>query len=178
MAGAILEVGRLIESVGVRYALIGAHAVNVWLEPRATADIDLTVQAGVADHERLHEALLAAGFRRAAVDRADAPSGPDFVRYASADGSVVVELQLAKTALQQSLLDRAVSSDDGVRIATPEDLIVLKLIAGRSKDEIDLLGLARLPDLDWQYVERWAAEWQVADRLADVRRRAGRPDAP
>jgi hypothetical protein len=37
---------------------------------------------------------------------------------------------------------------------TPEDLIVMKLIAHRPKDRIDLLGLVALPGLDWSYVER------------------------
>jgi hypothetical protein len=56
------------------------------------------------------------------------------------------------------------------RVATPEDLIVLKLIADRPKDRQDLLGLVALPDLDWAYVARWAAEWDVAERLAALRR--------
>ncbi len=58
-------------------------------------------------------------------------------------------------------------------MATPEDLIVMKLIADRPKDAVDLLGLVRLPSLDWQYVERWTAAWDVTDRLARVRAAAG-----
>jgi predicted nucleotidyltransferase len=172
MRGSLADVARLMEQAGVRYVVIGAHAVNAWLEPRATADVDLTIEAGVADHARLRDTLLAAGFREAAADRPGAPSGPDFVRYVSEESTLRIEVQTAKTALQQSVLDRARRTDEGVLVATPEDLIVLKLIAGRAKDEIDLVGLVRLTGLDWPYVERWADEWQVADRLFDVRRRA------
>lgn len=47
--------------IGQQYALIGGHAVNVWLEPRFTADIDVTVQAGRDSTERLEAAATDAG---------------------------------------------------------------------------------------------------------------------
>jgi len=165
------EVGLVLERAGVRYAIIGAHAVNVWLEPRATADIDVTVETSVDRH--LHDVLASAGYRVAAEVGAGAPSGPDFVRYVSNDGSVTVELQVAKTALQRQVVARARRAESGVLVATPEDLIVLKLIAWRRKDELDLLGLVGIGELDWGYVERWASEWNVTDRLEDVRGRVG-----
>ena len=46
---------------------------------------------------------------------------------------------------------------------------MLKLIANRPKDRIDLLGLVQLDGLDWAYVERWAVAWDVADRLRALR---------
>lgn len=51
-----------------------------------------------------------------------------------------------------------------------EDLLVLKLIADRRRDRIDLEGLAALPDLDWAYIERWCNAWGIADRLHALRR--------
>jgi hypothetical protein len=46
----------------------------------------------------------------------------------------------------------------------------MKLIASRRKDLGDLLGLFKMPGLDWEYVEHWAEVWQVSDRLAAIRR--------
>ena len=59
-----------------------------------------------------------------------------------------------------------------MRISTPEDLIVLKLIANRARGRIDLLGLCGLANLDWAYVERWASRWDVTSLLEEVRREA------
>jgi Nucleotidyl transferase AbiEii toxin, Type IV TA system len=163
----------LLASLGTDYAVIGAHAVNCWLEPRLTGDIDVTVAANRAQLDRLRARLSAEGFRVAREHGAGAPSGPDFVRFVSADGEVVIELQTAKTELQREVLRRAVSTPEGLRVATVEDLIVLKLIADRTKDQADLEGLLGLGAIDWAYVEKWATTWGVLDRLR--RKRDHRP---
>jgi hypothetical protein len=80
----------------------------------------------------------------------------------------VIEVQTAKTRYQHDVEQRAAPAG-GVRVASPEDLIVLKLIADRPKDQEDLRGLARLPSIDWSYVERCAEEWRVQGRLLRLR---------
>ena len=82
---------------------------------------------------------------------------------------ITLEVQTAKTDFQREVVRRAAVSDDGVRVASPEDLIVLKLIANRPKDQVDLLALAALGDLDWAYVERWADAWGVREVLERLR---------
>jgi hypothetical protein len=165
-SGPIEELARVLDREGVDYALIGGHAVNLFLEPRLTRDIDVTIAAGVETVERVRAALLGAGFAASLEVGQALPSGPDFLRFVK--GEVVVEIQAAKTAFQESVVERATRVGD-VRVATPEDLIVLKLIAHRLKDLDDLRGLRDLPSIDWQYVERWAREWQVVDRLDRLR---------
>ncbi len=168
MSARFVDIARHLSEAGVSYAVIGAHAVNVWLEPRFTADIDLTVHAGPEALQRIEDVLHRAGLTRTLAHGSELPSGPDFVRFASDDGNLVLELQAAKTDLQREVLRRAVTAD-GVSVATPEDLIILKLIADRPKDRVDLLGLVALPELDWSYVEAWAAAWDIGDRLARLR---------
>ncbi|MEX2205823.1 MAG: nucleotidyl transferase AbiEii/AbiGii toxin family protein [Myxococcota bacterium] len=91
--GAVADIARLLDDARVSYALIGGHAVNVWLEPRFTADIDVTVQADPAAFARLREVLAAARFRVDAEHGADLASGPDFVRFGSPDRGIRLEIQ-------------------------------------------------------------------------------------
>ncbi len=156
-------------AAGLPYALIGGHAVNAWLEPRFTADIDVTVAADPASLARARAALEAAGYRVTHEHGADLPSGPDFVRLGRAPGDPPIELQAAKTSLQDDVIARARRGARGVATATPEDLILLKLIAHRPKDLADLAGLVALSGLDWGYIEERAAAWDVLDRLVRVR---------
>ena len=46
---------------------------------------------------------------------------------------------------------------------------VSKLIANRPVDQRDAFLLARDNAIDWPYVERWAATWDVSDRLRALR---------
>ena len=59
----LTDIAMLLGRAGVEYALIGGHAVNLVLEPRFTADVDITINADVDAIERLNAELLAAGFR-------------------------------------------------------------------------------------------------------------------
>lgn len=153
----------------IEYALIGGHAVNAWLEPRFTADIDVTMTAGAAQLDRLTAGLAKRGFTIAAQYGEEQPSGPDLVRFESKDPRLILEFQSAKTRLQDDVIRRAHRDTRGLRVATPEDLIVPKLIANRPKDRIDLIGLCALPDLDWAYIEACATEWEVGERLEEFR---------
>jgi hypothetical protein len=101
----------------------------------------------------------------------DSPSGPDFVRMQVPNTSRKVEFQTAFTEYQELLIDRAVpiSGAESIRAATPEDLVILKLIANRPKDQRDLLELGQMPDIDWAYVEEWAPIWGIVERLASYR---------
>jgi hypothetical protein len=169
MSSGISRLAEILERAGFRYAVIGAHAVNAWLEPRYTADIDVTVELSAGGMSGLKDILATHGFALSHEHGADLPSGPDFVRFTTSDRLTAVELQVSKTAFQQEVIRRA-RREGGVRVASPEDLIVMKLIADRPKDQIDLEGLRHLPGLDWGYIEQWASEWGVLDRLAQRRR--------
>jgi hypothetical protein len=68
-----------------------------------------------------------------------------------------------------------------VPLPTPEDLILFKVLAGRDKDILDAIGVARrhLPRLDRRYLENTiqgicdlAEDMQPWRRLEDVLRRA------
>jgi hypothetical protein len=52
----------LLDEAGVEYAVIGGHAVNAWLEPRFTADVDVTVHAPPATMDRLSAVLASHGY--------------------------------------------------------------------------------------------------------------------
>lgn len=93
-----------------------------------------------------------------------------------------LEMQTGKTEYQVQMVDRAATRPpragqaDGLRVATPEDLVVLKLIAFRAKDRVDLIALLRRPALDLEYVRRWCDIWEVTDRLHRAQAWAGEED--
>jgi hypothetical protein len=147
----------LLEARGIVAVLIGAHAANRYrVEVRHTVDVDLLVQ----DVDAAATVLRSAGFDiREIADEEDRA----YLLFARR-GTEVVDVLLAETELQRIAMSRAV---DGV--VTPEDLIVLKLIAGRPRDIDDIRSIiAAGVSLDAAYIVRWANEWDVIDTWVTI----------
>ena len=163
-------VGRVMTEGGLRGALIGGQAVNCWVEPRITLDVDVTV---VSDGEIVRDVVarfLAEGFVIVMKQDEGSPSGPDFVRMRHAETSVELDMMVAKTEFETTVIGRAVNAPGlPLPVATVEDLLVLKLLASRNKDWKDLYDLGKLPDVDWAYVARWCEVWEITDRLVNLR---------
>ena len=164
------ELSEMIAAADLEVALIGGAAVNTYVEPRYTKDIDLTVAADPVGIEALTRLLRQAGFVTIRNQAGTASSGPDFVQLTREATHDIIDLIVAKMPFQRLLVQRALRSEgQWLPVATPEDLIVLKLIANRSRDRLDAEALARQEPIDWRYVEEWADTWDVGDRLRALR---------
>ncbi len=163
--------GHVFEQAGLDAVLIGGQARNFWAEPRGTMDFDFTTAADAEGFQRLREALTARGFRIVRDQGPLQPSGPDFVQLWNEATREAIDLQAAKTDFQAGIVERGVRLDPAqpLRVATVEDLLVLKLIANRKKDQGDLYDLAARDGIDWSYVEHWSQVWGVSERLATLR---------
>ena len=147
----------VLDAAGARWSLIGALAALRYRDsPRLTADIDLLVDPV----EGLSGAFAVAGFE--AREIADTGEPPHMLVVRS--GPVRADILFARVEYQRVALGRAVD-----HVLTVEDVIVHKLIAWRPRDQDDVLSILRAGhSLDEAYIERWAAEWDVSDRLQEA----------
>lgn len=147
----------VLERLGVRWCLIGAHAVGEYTEPRATEDVDLLV-----DDRRMPKLVSALGEALGDLDVDDI--GPA-VRLRT----VAVDLVRASSneVFRRALADAR--EVDRWRFPRPEALLVMKFMAAispfrgldrRRQDMVDLITLYRNidpDDLDRDYVIELAA---------------------
>ena len=60
-------------------------------------------------------------------------------------------------------------ADLSIRLPTPEDLIIMKAIAHRPKDLVDIRTIAdKYPDLDRKRIENWVKSFGEALELPDL----------
>ena len=161
------------------HAVIGAVARNAWAPPRATTDLDFTIAARPDTLVAIESALGTLGYRP--VRRQQTEPGdtlPDIVILRSEDAEPrQVDLLMAKTPFEGEVIARAERIDVGpvaTPVATPEDLVVYKLLADRPRDREDIRAILRTQSrtarsFDWAHVERWVSFWQISDRLARLR---------
>ncbi|MDD9966833.1 MAG: hypothetical protein OXR73_11445 [Myxococcales bacterium] len=159
-----------------RSMLIGGCARNAYAAPRATRDVDLAVEVSEARYGELVAEMGHHGFcESTVVNECDEPV-PDVLLLNDGDGGRV-DLLFAKTDFEREALSRRVPLEGhsgGAYVATPEDLIVYKLIAGRPRDIADIHEVVSAREragfvVDWAHVERWAREWDLLPRLQQLR---------
>lgn len=168
---------------GIPYAIVGAYARNAWARPRATTDADFAVEL---DAGRLARLLAAADALDLTVrkTRTEVPEDPvpDLLLLVSRrDPALRVDFLVAKTQFERSAVARAQATTlAGVpcRVADPDDLVVYKIVAGRTQDFADVEEVVRARraagrPIDWTHVERWAADFGLEQRVADLRQRLG-----
>jgi hypothetical protein len=155
--------GALLDGLGIRWVLIGALAANRYRSsPRLTQDIDLLLADRGPGIDALESVLQDAGW---AVLRASPEA--DLLRLRHSELGIA-DLMIAGTDYQQEAIRRAHRESFGERasanVLAPEDVIVHKLIAGRTQDLADIEAvLSAKVALDESYIERWAAFWDVLE---------------
>ncbi|MBI1876284.1 MAG: nucleotidyltransferase [Acidobacteria bacterium] len=166
---------RVLEEWSARWYVFGAQAVLIWGRPRLTADVDVTIRLVPEDTTRFVNVMESAGFRLRVA------AGPAFVQhtrvlpFAHTPTGLPLDLVLAGPGLEEVFLSRAVTVDLGgvsVPVISPEDLIVTKVLAGRTKDLEDVRGvlLERLDTLDLAMIRDTLGLLEDALSQSDLRR--------
>lgn len=166
---ALRALGNLLDALGIRWVLIGGLAANRYRRSaRYTDDVDLLLADAGPGIEALEIALRDEGW----VTRRASPEG-ELLRARHVEFGVA-DLMIAGTEYQQEAIRRALDEpiEEGLTVAvlSAEDVIIHKLIAGRSQDFADIEAIvAAGVKLDTHYIERWATFWEVLDRWNKLR---------
>jgi len=167
----------LFEAMKIPYVLIGGLAVGVHGIPRPTHDVDFTIVLDRSKIKELFEASEELGYAVPAEYEGgwiDDVSGMSLVRVRKwmPGKSIDVDMFLAESRFQKSLIERrefVQVEDSHAWVATPEDLIILKLVAGRPRDIGDIMDIFLVQgQLDETYLRKWAEELAVTDRLERI----------
>jgi len=167
----------IFNAMKIPYAVIGGLAVRAYGVPRPTYDVDVILAIPEDRLPELFDAVEAAGYtvpesyRKGWVDRiAEMPLVKFRIYRGTPEESVDVDLFLMTTAFQKSMMERRQLAEiehiGRTWIVSPEDLILLKLIAGRHRDMGDIEDVRFMHgELDVNYMRPWAQELGVSEEL-------------
>lgn len=184
---ALLRAIATIEVERVAYAIFGGLAANAWGRIRHTLDGDLLVFCPKDTLAILVDRLRDAGFSH--HDGSDRFTVEDIeirrlwfpLRLLGV--SVKIDLVQSDSELYAEILkrrtQRALLGKDLWTVSL-EDLILLKLSAGRPVDQVDALELLRLhlATVDRGYLNRWARRLGLGQALTDLLSRAAAQEPP
>lgn len=158
----------VLQDEGLPYMLIGGLAVVVWGEPRATRDVDVTVDVG-----RLHPTDFVAVACRVGEPLADDPADlaeRGRVVPVRTPAGIEVDLILAALTFELDAIRRAVPvavEGRDVRVCRAEDLLLHKVVSERARDQEDVVGVLRRQGRRLELEELDGAVATVADELGE-----------
>lgn len=175
---ALIKAIAALDKAGIEYALIGGFAAAVRGRLRFTQDLDVLSICPIEGRQAVVDAFRGQGF--AHMDRADRHrlDEVDLLRFwlpvEDSAISIGVDLQVSRREHLEAAVRRArVEIYQGIklRVATREDLILLKLSAWRPIDRADAIELTAVaPEtLDWTYLELQSDKQGLTERLAEIR---------
>ena len=171
---ALYDFARLFERLSVPYAVMGGLAVRVYGIPRPTYDVDFTVALARDRLPILFDAVRELGYTVPEVYEKgwiDQVAGMPLVkaRLYLAERGVDVDIFLSESPFQRQLLARRrlePLEDTSIWIVSPEDVILLKLLARRPRDLADIGDvLFTQGQLDEAYLRTWADRLGVRTEL-------------
>jgi hypothetical protein len=173
--------------LGIDYMLVGSSSSSIHGEPRSTNDIDVVVKLSPAQLDRLVAEFSVDSYVSAAAAREALRNQTMFnvVDYETGWKADLIVLKRAPYDIEE--FHRRISATyQGVEVycATPEDVILSKLrwlgMTSSERQKKDALSVAQVcwNELDFSYLNRWAAELGIEALLAEVLQEAEKLKPP
>ena len=170
LEAAVAEVASVLESLSLPYMLIGGLAVSLWGEARATLDADVTTWVEPGQIAQAVQKLC----RKLRASTSDPISFVERTRVLPAESSQGVRVDIIFAALpwEKAAIERARPKHIAgrkVMVASVEDLILMKLVSERQRDQEDARRLLRrhAKSVERNYLE---------PRVSELAQALGRPD--
>lgn len=163
----LFEVVDLFESESIDYALIGGFAVSLIADERFTRDIDFTITFKPHQFNKFKNKLDESEYEIDFIDFNSSDQYPDFMRLKI--NNILVDLLIAQIDFQEEIISRAIEFkllNKNIKVASPEDMIIMKLLADRPRDREDILSIINHhKNLDKQYLQKWSNYWEISEKL-------------
>lgn len=144
LAEVLSALAQACHQLSLRWYLFGAQAAIVHGSARLSADIDATVELGATAVAALVDAMRRAGFTLRVSDIEGFAERTRVLPFVHDATRMPVDIVLAGPGLEELFLGRARHEViDGVSIPTAcaEDIVAMKILAGRPKDIEDAVAV-------------------------------------
>lgn len=172
LLAAIRDLLAWLQASEVRGLIIGGVAASLLGRPRLTHDVDVLVMLDQA----LWPSFLAAAQPFHFVARVEDPVA--FARRSRVlpvhhrPSAIDVDVILGALSFERQAIARARAAMAGgvsLPVATPEDLVVMKMVAHRPQDLLDIDSiLDAQPGLDFRRIRRWLREFSAAMDMPEL----------
>ncbi len=150
----------------IPYMIIGGQAVLLYGEPRLTRDIDITLGINPERLKELLEVVQNLSLKPIPADIESFVQQTMVLPALDEETGIRVDFIFSFTPYETEAIKRAreiIILGQEVSFASPEDVIIHKIFAGRPRDLEDIRTiLLKNPELDRKYIKNWLKEFDNA----------------
>ena len=152
-----------LDGQDIPYMIIGGQAVLLYGEPRLTRDIDVTLGASVDTLPKIIGISKKLDLEPLVTDISNFVKQTMVLPTRDGATGIRVDFIFSFTPYERQAIKRAkrVSvKKTVVKFASPEDVVIHKIFAGRARDLDDIRSiLLKNPSINLSYIEKWLAEF-------------------
>lgn len=156
----------LIDQFEGHGVIIGAIAASLLSTPRFTSDLDATILLDLDDLPTLLVEASKLGIEPRIDDAAGFARRSHVLLLRHSASKIDIDLSLGLLPFEVEMVERSQLLEINakrIRLPTPEDLIIMKAVAGRPKDLEDIRAIATThPNLDRERIHSWLDQFAEA----------------
>ena len=166
LLSALEDLTTWLNKANVRAMIIGGIATSVLARPRFTQDIDVLVILQPDRWRELAELGTQYGFMARVENALEFARKSHVLLLRHRTSGIDVDLVFGSLPFEEEAVKRANLAKVGslnIPLPSPDDLIIMKAVAGRSQDWVDVAALLdAYPGIDLERVRRWVREFSTA----------------
>jgi predicted nucleotidyltransferase len=159
------KIASSLEKKEIPYMIIGGQAVLLYGEPRLTRDIDITLGIKPQEYDLLIKTVNSIDLKILVEEPRKFVQKTLVLPTKEKTTGIRVDFIFSYTPYEREAIKRAKKVNLGktaVNFASPEDVIIHKIFAGRARDLEDVKTiLIKNPDLDKGYIKKWLKQFDL-----------------
>lgn len=166
--GTLNRVAEMLSGHNLEFALIGGLASSIRGRIRTTADVDIVVDCDVAKAVEILNCLELGSYRPFVKDPELSIRQYFILPIEDVKSGIRIDLAIGASGFEKIIVGRANKpAGYSVPVATAEDLLLMKLMAGRPQDVSDISGIVKVNKeaIDWDYCEEMAESLDEVTQL-------------
>lgn len=165
------RIGVSLKKHNIPYMIIGGQAVLLYGEPRLTRDIDVTLGVNANHIDELLTVIQDLSLKPMPEDIKSFVMQTMVLPALDETTGIRVDFIFSFTPYETEAIKRAKKIEilnQEVYFASPEDVIIHKIFAGRPRDLEDARTIIlKNPDIDAKYIRDWLKEFDAASDTED-----------
>ncbi len=155
-----------LDSENIPYMIIGGQAVLYYGEPRFTRDIDITLGVNISSLQKVISLISKLNLSILVKDIEDFAKKTMVLPTIDESSGIRVDFIFSHLIYERQAIKRAREVKFGktlVKMASLEDVVIHKVIAGRARDIEDIKAiLSKNPGFDTRYILRWLKKFDLS----------------